>query len=55
MPISDRLVAAKKHTEDDGLFPRIRPLTLADYLGQASVSDNKCRYLSMRHVDGTRP
>lgn len=39
MQISDRLIAAKKLSEDDKLLPRIRPLALADYLGQASVCE----------------
>lgn len=39
MQISDRLIAAKKLSEDDRLLPRIRPLALADYLGQASVCE----------------
>lgn len=39
MLLSDRLISAKKLSEDDKLVPRIRPLTLGDYLGQSSVSE----------------
>jgi len=39
MLLSDRLISAKKLSEDDKLVPRIRPLTLSDYLGQSSVSE----------------
>lgn len=39
MSLSDRLISSKKIYEDDKLVPRIRPLTLKDYLGQSSVSD----------------
>lgn len=39
MLLSDRLISAQKLSEDDKLVPRIRPLTLADYLGQSSVSE----------------
>ena len=39
MLLSDRLISSKKLSEDDKLVPRIRPLTLADYLGQSSVSE----------------
>ncbi len=39
MQISDRLTSAKKQSEDEKNLPRIRPLALADYLGQASVCE----------------
>lgn len=39
MLLSDRLISSKKLSEDDKLVPRIRPLTLADYLGQSSVAE----------------
>jgi holliday junction DNA helicase RuvB len=45
MPLSDRLIAAKKLSEDDKLLPRIRPLTLADYLGQSSVSEQMALFI----------
>lgn len=36
---SDRLITAQKSAEDERLATRIRPLTLNDYLGQASVCE----------------
>ena len=39
MQISDRLTSAKKQSDDEKNLPRIRPLALADYLGQASVCE----------------
>jgi Holliday junction DNA helicase RuvB len=45
MQISDRLIAAKKLSEDDRLLPRIRPLALADYLGQASVCEQMALFI----------
>ncbi|MEN9471035.1 MAG: holliday junction ATP-dependent helicase RuvB [Pseudomonadota bacterium] len=46
MQISDRLIAAKKLSEDDRLLPRIRPLALADYLGQTSVCEQMGLFIS---------
>jgi len=37
MSQSNRIITAKKSPEDEKLAPRIRPLALADYLGQTSV------------------
>ncbi|BBB15290.1 holliday junction ATP-dependent DNA helicase RuvB [Candidatus Rickettsiella viridis] len=45
MLLSDRLISAKKLSEDDKLMPRIRPLTLADYLGQSSVSEQMSLFI----------
>ncbi len=45
MPLSDRLIASKKLAEDDKLAPRIRPLRLADYLGQSSVSEQMTLFI----------
>ncbi|MDQ8038918.1 MAG: Holliday junction branch migration DNA helicase RuvB [Rickettsiella sp.] len=39
MSLSDRFVTPKILSEDEKLLPRIRPLALADYLGQSSVSE----------------
>lgn len=45
MTLSDRLIASKKLAEDDKLAPRIRPLRLADYLGQSSVSEQMTLFI----------
>jgi holliday junction DNA helicase RuvB len=45
MILSDRLTTAKKLSEDDRLLPRIRPLTLSDYWGQASVSEQMTLFI----------
>ena len=42
---SDRLISSKKLSEDDKLLPRIRPLTLADYMGQSSVSEQMSLFI----------
>lgn len=58
MLLSDRISSAKKLAEDDKLVPSIRPLTLADYLGQASVAEQmglfiqaaRARHEALDHV-----
>ncbi|TKW75591.1 MAG: AAA family ATPase, partial [Bradyrhizobium icense] len=45
MQISDRLTSAKKNAEDEKIYPRIRPLALADYLGQASVCEQMALFI----------
>jgi holliday junction DNA helicase RuvB len=58
MPGSDSLITAKKITEEDKLLPRIRPLTLGDYLGQSSVAEQmglfiqaaRARHEALDHV-----
>lgn len=54
----DSIITAKKTTEDDKLLPRIRPLTLGDYLGQSSVAEQmglfiqaaRARHEALDHV-----
>lgn len=45
MQSADRLVVGKKLTEDDNCLPRIRPLTLTDYLGQTSVCEQMALFI----------
>ena len=45
MQLSDRLITSKKISEDDKIAPRIRPLTLTDYLGQSSVSEQMVLFI----------
>lgn len=45
MPLSDRLMTTKQLSEDSKLVPRIRPLTLTDYLGQAAVSEQMTLFI----------
>lgn len=42
---SDRLISSKKLSEDNKMAPRIRPLKLTDYLGQASVSEQMALFI----------
>ena len=45
MPISERLISVRKNKEDEKIYPRIRPATLADYLGQTSVCDQMTLFI----------
>ena len=52
MSLSDRIITAKKSSEDEKLTPRIRPLTLTDYLGQAAVCQQMELFITAARARG---